>query len=175
MEERKKKASVPMRCVLAVATGFGLGYIPVASGTFGTLPGLVLVAGLYGLERALGWGLAGTVALSVVCVAVAVPICHVAEQHFGKKDDGRIVADEYMTYPLCLLGLPWVQAPWLLALAFVSHRFFDILKPPPAYRIQNIGGGAGIVMDDVVSSIYALAFNHGVWWMVTRITADGGV
>ena len=175
MQETSGKPGLARRGILALATGFGLGYAPVASGTFGTLPGLAVVAGLHGLERVFEWGIAGTLALTVLGVAAAIPVCHIAERHFGKKDDGRIVADEYMTYPICLLGLPWIQTPWLLGLAFVSHRFFDILKPPPAYRIQNIGGGAGIVLDDAVSSLYALAFNHGVWWIATRIADHGGV
>ena len=162
------KSGFFMTIVMAIATGFGLGYSPWASGTFGTLPGLVLAGALHRLEMRLAWGLLGSVGIATALVLLAIPICHAAEQRFGKKDDGRIVADEFMTFPLCILGLPWPEHPWLLALAFVSHRFFDIVKPPPAYRIQNVGGGAGIVLDDAVSSLYALAFNHGVWWLWQR-------
>ncbi len=154
--------------VLALATGFGLGLAPVASGTFGTLLGLPLVVALRSLGRYLDWGLAGAIGAAIVLAALAIPICHVAERHFGKKDDGRIVADEYLTFPLCVLGLPWPEHPWLLAVAFLAHRVFDIAKPPPAYQIQRIGGGPGIVLDDVIASLYALAFNHAVWQIVRR-------
>jgi phosphatidylglycerophosphatase A len=142
------------------ATGGGLGLSPYAPGTAGTLPGvvLVIVLGFAGV----GW--VTQTALAVLLALVAVPICGVAEKAFGAKDDRRIVADEYLTFPMCTIALPWMHAPWLLALAFVTNRVMDIVKPPPARRLQEVHGGAGIVLDDVFSSIYALAINHAVWW-----------
>jgi len=146
------------RLAFVAGTGFGLGYAPKASGTVGTLPGVLLVlvthrAGL-GLEIAIAIGLA----------LLAIPICDVAERRLGKKDDGRIVADEYLTFPLCMLGLP--REPWLLAVAFLSVRFFDVVKPPPARRLQSLGGGLGVAIDDVFASLYSLAANWVVYWAV---------
>ena len=142
------------RLAVWVATGFGLGWSPVASGTAGTLLGVALV-----------WLLPWTkwqaqLALSAGLILVAIPACSVAEREFGVKDDSRIVADEYTTFPLCLVGLPWGFHPWLLLTAFVVHRVLDIVKPFPAYRLQRLRGGAGIVADDVASSLYALGANH---------------
>ena len=145
------------RLAVLLATGFGLGLSPVASGTVGCLLGVGIAAVLLPLS------LLAQIGLAVVLTLAAIPICDVAEKHFGKKDDGRIVADEYLTFPICVLGLPWVDHPWLLAVAFVVNRVLDILKPAPARQAQALKGGLGIVMDDAISSLYALAINHAVW------------
>ncbi|MFC1463183.1 phosphatidylglycerophosphatase A [Verrucomicrobiota bacterium] len=153
------------RVVLLFATGLGLGLSPFASGTAGTLLGVAIAVAMSGLGQLWQAGLAA------VLVAVAVPVCHAAEAIYGEKDDGRIVADEYLTFPLCVLWLPWAAHPWLLGMAFVTHRLLDIIKPPPARQLQAVKGGVGIVIDDVVSSLYALALNHAVWWAVCRFRA----
>jgi len=150
------------KLTLLLATGFGLGYSPLASGTAGTLPGVLIVLAMGGLPLAWQAGLA------LLLAASAVPLCDAAEKHFEKKDDGRIVADEYLTFPICVLGLPWQAHPWLLILAFLTHRILDIIKPPPARQVQAVRGGWGVAGDDVISSLYALALNHLVWWFVGR-------
>ena len=142
------------RAVLLMATGFGLGLSPVASGTAGTVPGLFIAWAL--AYAAVGW----QIAAGAILAAAAIPVCDLAERHFGRKDDGRIVADEYLTFPLCVIGLPIVSEPWILAVAFVTNRAFDVIKPFPARRLQKLPGGLGIVADDVFSSLYALAANH---------------
>jgi phosphatidylglycerophosphatase A len=152
-----ENGSFSRRATLVLATGFGLGYSPVASGTAGTLPGVLLALALARLS------VGPAVAVAIALAALAIPLCHRAERLLGHKDDGRIVADEFLTFPLCVLGLPIAEFPLLLVPAFLAHRFFDILKPPPAWQAQKIAGGAGIVLDDVASSLYALAFNHAFW------------
>jgi phosphatidylglycerophosphatase A len=91
---------------------------------------------------------------------VAIPVAGVAEKHYGKKDDGRIVVDEYLTFPICMLGLPWLAHPSLLAVGFVVNRVMDIVKIPPARQSQRLPGGWGIVVDDAIACLYALALNH---------------
>jgi len=147
------------RWIRFLATGGGLGLSPVAPGTVGTLPGvgLAVLFGLFGL----GWRVQALAAC--VLTAIAIPICDAAERSYGTKDDHRIVADEYLTFPICVLGLPWMEHPWLLAAAFVVNRAMDIVKPPPARQLQALHGGAGIVLDDLFSSLYALALNHAAW------------
>ena len=147
--------------IVVLATGFGLGYSPIASGTVGSFWGLVIVW--------LCWGhfpIMGQLVFATLLAAVSIPICSVGESHFQKKDDGRIVADEYMTFPICMIGLPLV--PWVLVVAFLTNRFFDILKPPPANELQRLKSGLGIVADDVMSALYSLAANHAVFWAVSR-------
>lgn len=151
------------RLALFAATGAGLGYSPVASGTVGSVWGLLLVWGMQPLPV---WGQA--ILAAVLCLA-AVPICHQAEAVLGRKDDGRIVADEYLTFPLCMLGLPF--SPLMLATAFLTCRFFDIVKPPPASQLQRIPGGIGIVIDDVVATLYSLALNHALYRLFLHLAA----
>ncbi|MBA4386433.1 MAG: phosphatidylglycerophosphatase A [Verrucomicrobia bacterium] len=150
------------RLLVWLATGFGLGLSPFASGTVGSIPGLALAA----LISPLAWG--WQAAVCAVLTILAVPICGAGEDRYGRKDDGRIVADEYMTFPICLIGLPWVLNIWLLPVAFVVNRVMDIIKPPPARQSQALRGGLGIVMDDFLSSLYALGLNHGIWYCAHR-------
>ena len=145
-----------------LANGFGLGLSPVASGTVGSLPGILIALIVSPLH--VRWQILICIALALI----AIPICGRAEEFYGKTDDGRIVADEYVTFPICLIGLPWVGHLWLLPVAFVVNRVLDIVKPPPAFQAQNLIGGVGIVMDDVISSIYALGINHAIWYVVAK-------
>ncbi len=138
-----------------LATGFGLGLSPVASGTFGALLGVPLAYILFSpLEGR--WLI--QLVLALLLVAIAIPVCDKAEKALGgKKDDGRIVADEYLTVPLTLVGLP--LNPATMITAFLTHRILDIIKPPPARGLQRLPGGWGITIDDAISSAYALALN----------------
>jgi len=157
--------------IILLATGFGLGLSPVASGTAGTLLGFPIMLGLAPLwahpafrahpafQAHSGSGELVAQIIAALCLALlAIPICGVAEKHFGRKDDGRIVADEYLTFPICMIGLP-ICLP-ALAIAFVTNRILDIIKPPPANWAQKLPGGYGIVADDAISALYSLALNH---------------
>ena len=152
-----------------LATGFGLGLSPVAPGTAGSLLGVVIVYLIAPLR--LEWQLVVACGL----VIVAIPICDAGERLLGRKDDGRIVADEYLAFPLCMLGLP--LQPGVLLMAFVTCRFFDIVKPPPARQCEALKGGLGIVLDDVVASLYSLGLNHLLlrfaWPCVVGLTGAG--
>lgn len=149
---KKFLSSIPT----AIATGFGLGYAPVASGTFGALLGCILVWGMTGLEL---W------VQIVFCAAstlACIPICSFAEKALGgEKDNGKIVADEYLTFPICMLGMYslWQDHWWLMPMCFVVSRIMDIIKPFPAYRLQSLPSGLGITIDDLFASLYALGAN----------------
>ncbi|MBU4199884.1 MAG: phosphatidylglycerophosphatase A [Verrucomicrobia bacterium] len=150
--------------IILLATGFGLGLCPVASGTAGTLPGVLILLALGSLwQGPVLWQVVAAVGLGLI----AIPICAVAERHFGVKDDRRIVADEYLTFPIGMIGLPLV--PWMLAVAFLTNRVFDVLKPPPARQLQALHGGTGIVIDDVISALYSLAVNHVIFRLVGQL------
>jgi len=136
-----------------------LGYSPIASGTVGTLLAFPMVWGMSLLLRA-PHGVLWQVAVAVALSLIAIPICNAAEKRYGGKDDGRIVADEYLTFPICMIGLPF--SPYVLLVAFLSCRFFDIVKFPPARNLEKLPGGLGIVADDIFASLYSLAAN----WLV---------
>lgn len=133
-----------------VASGFGLGLAPVAPGTFGSLLGIPLyIAVLHVTE-----GVGPTLAIVGLLVLVACWIADRAERILGQHDSGEIVIDEIVGM---LVALLWVPPTLLnLVLAFALFRFFDIVKLWPADAIdRRMPGGAGVVLDDVVSGIYA--------------------
>ena len=148
--------------VLALATGFGTGFSPFASGTVGTCIALPMVWAVW--QYLPDWPL--QLVFAVALTLLAIPICGLAEKHYQTKDDGRIVADEYLIFPICMIGLP-VQ-PVMLAVAFITARIFDIWKPQPANRLQSVKGGLGIVLDDVIAALYSLGVNHLVYHLILK-------
>lgn len=155
-------ANLYQKLSVFVATGFGIGLAaPFAPGTFGTLPGVLLA--LWTVQQALPLQILTCIGMALL----AIPICDVAERVLQKKDDGRICADEWMLFPICVIGLPLFQHLWLLPLCFVVARVCDIIKPPPARQLQSVHGGIGIVIDDFFASLYALAINHALYAAIT--------
>lgn len=154
-----RKRSFTEKLVLFVATGCGIGlFAPFAPGTFGSIPGVVLA---YCISPA---ALAWQAALSAVLLLAAVPVCSLAEKSLGVKDDGRIAADEWMLFPIAVLGLPLQELPlWVLGVFFAVTRAIDILKPPPARQLQVFHGGFGIVIDDFAANLYSLAINWTIY------------
>ena len=87
-----------------------------------------------------------------------------AERSLGVKDDGRITADEWMLYPIALIGIPILELPWTaMAVFFAVIRLVDIVKPPPARQLQAFHGGFGIVIDDFIANLYSLAINWTIY------------
>ncbi len=155
-----------------VATSFGLGYMPVASGTFGTIPAVV---GFWAIMRyapaELQLWLLGAAVL--VCSAACVIIGNWAEPYWGRKDPGRVTIDEMAGYFLTVLlfhpshmggfgtetGVGFVR---LVAWTFLVTRILDMIKIPPARQLERLRGGWGILLDDLMSSVYAAAVLHAI-------------
>lgn len=133
---------------LIFATGFGSGYAPFASGTWGSLVGLVIYYAFKNFSSSLYF------ATLIGVFAIAIWSSQMAEVHFGKKDPGQVVVDEIIGQLVTLAFLPF---SWKLSIAgFLLFRLFDILKPFPARWFQDhLKGGWGIVMDDVMAGVYA--------------------
>jgi phosphatidylglycerophosphatase A len=131
-----------------VATLGPVGRTPVAPGTAASAL-TVLALWLLGLSpMALTLALVGVIALGVWAADGA-------EHALGGKDPGAIVIDEVAGMTLSALVVP-PTVPALLA-AFVLFRLFDVLKPFPANVSQRLRGGLGVMMDDLVAGLYALA------------------
>lgn len=154
--------AAPPRRTLSVwlATGLGIGFIPWAPGTFGTLWGVPL-----------GWAIGqwsspvGQLALIAVLIAVGVPLCTRAVRRLGgQKDPGCVVYDEIASLPVVYWGLD-VDSPWVLVAGFALFRLFDIVKPPPAPRLERLPEGWGVMADDVMAAIYAHLVLRLVVWL----------
>ena len=134
--------------IMLAATGFGLGYSPVAPGTLGTLAALPFIWLFTCMPGAGG-------AFFLVCFVLAsVFVADQAEKILGKKDPGAIVIDEMAGYwvTMCLVPVTGVT----LVAGFVAFRCFDIVKIGPVrYFEQNFSGGAGIVLDDIMAGVLA--------------------
>jgi phosphatidylglycerophosphatase A len=159
-----RRAGFLTRCV---ATGFFTGYIPWASGTFGTLAGLLFLL-LPGVHQTfvllplivcvfpLGVITAGKVAaaegdrLSRAAAAAKAVFQPGTREH---PDPSIVVIDEIIGIWITLLLIP-PSVPAYVA-GFVFFRLFDVIKPQPARRMEHIRGGWGIMLDDVVAGVYA--------------------
>lgn len=134
---------------LLVATVFGVGRIPVASGTFGSLAALP-----FGWALATWAGSAGLVAGSLVALAAGTLAASRIVGRDGDADPGYIVVDEVAGQLLALAFAP--QAWWGWLIAFAAFRVADIAKPFPAgWCDRNIGGGFGVMADDMVAGLQA--------------------
>jgi len=122
----------------------------VAPGTMGTLVAIPFAIVLKNLSKLEFW----VVVLALFLLGVW--LCARVSRELGLHDHGGIVWDEMVGYWLAVACVP-LQWPWLLA-AFVLFRVFDIFKPWPINLAdQHIGGGFGIMIDDVLAAIYTIA------------------
>jgi phosphatidylglycerophosphatase A len=96
------------------------------------------------------------VAVSAIALAGIWAASHV-EKLSARKDPGKVVIDEVVGQFIALIPVPFVleTAWWTAILAFILFRFFDIVKPYPARRLESLPGGLGIMADDVIAGVYA--------------------
>jgi phosphatidylglycerophosphatase A len=126
------------------ATFFGIGYTPLAPGTAGSLMALLLI-----------WFLPinDPLWLLICCIGFAIGLWSATrvEQDKG-KDPGIVVIDEVVGQWCAVLFIPRMISIYIAA--FLLFRIFDIIKPYPAGRSQNLTGGIGIMIDDIIAALY---------------------
>jgi phosphatidylglycerophosphatase A len=141
------RRTVSDNLILFLSSGTYLGYIPIASGTFGTLWGIPLA------YRLSGYALWLQLLLIAAAIGAAIYLADRAEKIWNRKDPSRVVIDEIVGYLVTVAGLPftWKTAVW----GFFIFRVLDILKPFPVRTIdRSLPGGWGIVLDDVLAGVY---------------------
>ena len=136
------------RAVLFLATGFFVGTVPFAPGTFGAIIGLPVCFLISKLNFLLA------VVYTLVFILFAIWVAAAAGKILKKEDPAEIVIDEIAGLMVTLVGIPFTAGAAIAG--FVIFRAFDILKPFPIRTLEEkVPGGPGIVLDDVMAGIYA--------------------
>src|SRR3990167_2806373 len=136
------------KIILLLATGFGIGKLPLAPGTFGTLLGVLLYMAIASLS---------SLHYSVTVIGllfISVWSSSEAEKMLATKDPKEVVIDEILGLVITMAFLPFNFLT--IFVGFLLFRFFDVVKIFPCRWLErNCKAGWGIVLDDVVAGIYA--------------------
>ena len=149
------------RLAFAIATVFKAGYVPIAPGTIGSVVGLLVF-----------WLIKDSALFTVQMLVigalffVGVWASMIVEQDLERQDPGIVVIDEVVGMLISLMLLPATTT--VIFLAFFLFRLFDIVKPYPARWCEQLSGGWGIMMDDVVAGLYANVLIHITLWIVPQ-------
>ncbi len=148
-KQKKKKQELRAgdRVWLFIASGFGPGFLRPFAGTWGSL--LPLLCAWLLMKYLSPWFYAATTA---AVVFIGVLSADRAEKHWG-KDSHTITIDEFAGMLITMIGLPTIG--WVYLVGFVVFRIVDVVKPPPALQLENLRGGMGVVIDDIIAGIYS--------------------
>src|SRR5918911_234262 len=156
---------------LAVAT-CGVGYLPVAPGTWGSMVGVgfyllwrVASAEVFARAVAHGWSVSSLESIRLTLMLLMLIFITIAgiwaasraERLLGRKDPGAVVIDEVAGQLIAFLFVPLNAGWWAIVAAFLAFRAFDIWKPYPVRRLEALESGLGIMADDVLAGAYAAA------------------
>ena len=157
--ERPSRHPGPRTALHWIAFGAGAGLAPWAPGTAGTVVAIPIYL-------AIGAQPLAVYVLAVAFVVVAgVWACGRTARDLGVHDHPGIVLDEIAGFLVTMTALPF-EWPWVVA-GFVAFRLFDIAKPwPISLADRRIGGGLGIMLDDVIAGVLACAMLHAVLHMI---------
>ena len=146
-----------------LCTSFGLGLLPKAPGTWGSLLPLLVVLGCGHFQCVPSFTISVLILLVLASSSVTIVLADWYRDYFGKKDPSQVVSDEVAGQSIALLGMAWIVPPlenpvrWigLAVLAFVLFRIFDIWKPGLIDRSQRLPSGWGVLTDDILAGIAA--------------------
>ena len=137
-----------------IATFFGIGRLRPGPGSWGSAA-TILLWWLASSRIAANWHVAIVIAVAAGVLIVGIPSATLVSRASGLKDPQFVVIDEVAGQLITLIGVPLSWKSVLLG--FILFRGFDITKPPPVRRIEQLPGGFGIILDDVAAGLYALA------------------
>lgn len=150
-------------------TALGAGYSPVAPGTCGAILACVVLwlLTINGINlTTTQFGILIFVAGILLITLLGIVATNALEEEWG-KDPSKVVIDEVVGMWVTMLFVP---VTWLtLLIGFVLFRFFDIAKPLGIRKMENLGGGLGVMADDILAGIYANISLLIINWTLTMI------
>jgi len=159
-----------------IATCFGLGWLPVAPGTWGSLPpaivfGVLMYCGVPDVIITIVMGVL-TVLGSVACLCCA----RASTAATGKNDPGEVVMDEFAGQALTFLAMPLLgprnlsggESFLVALLGFLLFRAFDIVKPWPIRRLERLPGAWGVLMDDLAAGVISAIVLYAAVFLLVR-------
>lgn len=153
------RASHRMKIARWFATGFGVGYLPRAPGTAGSLLGVLLFLPMRLMPHPYAIPfLALLFIFGVYMTNLSLPL-------FTRKDPREIVIDEIWAMLLVLFMIPPSLIAWTLG--FILFRFFDIKKPSPIREAERLPNGWGVMADDLVAAAYTIALVKMAYALMT--------
>lgn len=154
---------------LAITT-FGVGYLPVAPGTYGSAVGVLIYllfassevrANLYFLQhdwqdaQITAWIHAFYLILFLLFCLLGIWASNRAVKIFQNKDPQKVVVDEVIGQLITFLFIPFAVSWYFVIAGFLLFRLFDIWKPYPIDSLQNLPAGIGVCADDILAGVYA--------------------
>jgi phosphatidylglycerophosphatase A len=142
---------------VALGTVAGVGYLPIAPGTWGSAVGVIL----YLVTR--HWAWPAQLALLLAVTLVGIWAADVTAKALNREDPGPVVIDEVagQLVTLFMTGAGLYGA----IIGFFAFRLFDIIKPWPARQLEDLPGGLGIMADDLMAGVYGWVLVAGIlWW-----------
>lgn len=150
-------------------TTCGVGYLPLAPGTYGSIVGVLIYLGVIFIEKTwlaslidAGWDRAFlsswfwsiNMVLFVAFCLLSIRASGRATELFKDKDPQKVVVDEVIGQILVFLFVPFLASWWMILAGFLLFRLFDIWKPYPIDYLQNLPAGLGVCADDLLAGIY---------------------
>jgi phosphatidylglycerophosphatase A len=169
---RAPRTRTPRDYVALLIATCGVGYLPLAPGTWGSAVGVGVYlllhkasALVYAFAGQHGWHfptLEGFHVSLILLAIIAFSLAGIwaatrAEKLLGRKDPGAVVVDEVAGQLIAFLFVPFDAALWMILGCFIAFRLFDIWKPYPIRRLEALEAGLGIMADDLLAGAYAAA------------------
>ena len=158
------------RWAVWLATGFGVGYLPVMPGTYGSTLGVALYGGLAAFAQTTPYPFLILSSVSLILIGLSIWVVALALPSFSSEDPQNIVLDEVVGQLLTLLALPlvpnWTPSFWMAVVAgFVLFRMLDAIKPYPIWKLGHWHGAWGVVADDLGAGLVGAALLAGsTYW-----------
>ena len=139
-----------------IGSGFYTGFFPVASGTVASLAAIIIYL-IPGFEQ-----LFIIIPFTLIFLLYGIFVGTKFEAQYG-KDPSECTVDEIVGTWISLIALP--KSVLIIVITFIIWRLLDIIKPPPARKLEKLKGGLGIMTDDIISGLYTLLIMHVVVYL----------